>query len=115
MFFCLKKNPDDGAHLPLWVLQYFSVFTAGPPQDVEKPAGPYPVIEKRGAQIVPVVQAYKFAKYLGKLVLTFDSEKRLVSAVGGPILLDQTVPQGRYSIINNNYDICRLRDETFMH
>lgn len=54
------------------------------------------MIEKRGEQIVPVVQAYALAKYLGKLVLTFNSEKRLVSAVGGPILLDQTVPQGTY-------------------
>jgi len=66
-------------------------------QDDKIPVGPYPVIENRGDQIVPVVQAYAFCKYLGKLVLTFDSEKRLVSAVGGPILLDQTVPQGRYN------------------
>lgn len=58
------------------------------------PVGPYPVIEKRGDRIVPVVQAYAFTKYLGKLILTFNGEKRLVSAVGGPILLDQTVPQG---------------------
>lgn len=75
---------------------FFLIFTSGPPQDDETPVGPYPVIEKRGEQIVPVVQAYAFAKYLGKLVLTFNGEKRLVSAVGGPILLDQTVPQGRY-------------------
>lgn len=54
------------------------------------------MIEKRGEQIVPVVQAYALAKYLGKLVLTFNSEKQLVSAVGGPILLDQTVSQGEY-------------------
>eukprot|EP00102_Acyrthosiphon_pisum_P026664 XP_016663874.1 PREDICTED: protein 5NUC isoform X2 [Acyrthosiphon pisum] len=70
-----------------------SYLISGPPQDEETPVGPYPVIEKRGEQIVPVVQAYAFAKYLGKLVLTFDKEKRLVSAAGGPILLDQTVPQ----------------------
>jgi len=55
------------------------------------------VIEKRGEQIVPVVQAYAFCKYLGKLVLTFNSDKRLVSAVGAPIFLDQTVPQGKYN------------------
>ncbi|CAI6372865.1 unnamed protein product [Macrosiphum euphorbiae] len=70
-----------------------SYLISGPPQDEETPVGPYPVIEKRGEQIVPVVQAYAFAKYLGKLVLTFDRKKRLVSAVGGPILLDRTVPQ----------------------
>jgi len=44
---------------------------------------------------VPVVQAYAFTKYLGKLVLTFNSQKRLISAVGGPIFLDQTIPQGK--------------------
>ncbi|XP_026816651.1 protein 5NUC-like [Rhopalosiphum maidis] len=70
-----------------------SYLYSGPPQDTETPVGPYPVIEKRGEQIVPVVQAYALCKYLGKLVLTFNSEKRLVSAVGAPIFLDQTVPQ----------------------
>lgn len=75
---------------------HYSIYI-GPQQDDQIPVGPYPVIEKRGDQIVPVVQAYAFCKYLGKLVLTFDSEKRLISAVGGPILLDQTVPQGRYN------------------
>lgn len=77
------------------ILHYYIYI--GPQQDDEIPVGPYPVIEKRGDQIVPVVQAYAFCKYLGKLVLTFDSENRLVSAVGGPILLDQTVPQGKYN------------------
>lgn len=66
----------------------------GPPQDTEDPVGPYPVIVKRGEQIVPVVQAYAFTKYLGKLILTFNTENRLINAVGGPILLDQTIPQG---------------------
>lgn len=66
----------------------------GPPQDTESPVGPYPVIVKRDKQIVPVVQAYTSAKYLGKLVLTFDSDKHLISAVGEPILLDQNIPKG---------------------
>lgn len=70
------------------------LFVLGNPQDAEVPVGPYPVIEKRAGQIVPVVQASAFAKYLGKLVLTFNSEKRLISAAGGPILLDQTIRQG---------------------
>lgn len=41
------------------------------------------------------MQAYAFAKYLGKLVLTFNDQKRLISAVGGPIFLDQTIPEGK--------------------
>jgi len=44
------------------------------------------------------VQASENAKYLGKLVLTFNSENCLINAVGGPIFLDQTIPQG---MLNN--------------
>ncbi|VVC41500.1 Calcineurin-like phosphoesterase domain, ApaH type,5'-Nucleotidase, C-terminal,5'- [Cinara cedri] len=68
-----------------------SYLRTGPPQDMEIPAGPYPVIEKlSGNFFVPVVQAYAFTKYLGKLVLTFNSENVLISAEGGPIFLNST-------------------------
>lgn len=77
-----------------YIGSYLFCICTGPKQDTEIPAGPYPVVEKRDGQIVPVVQAYAFAKYLGKLVLTFDGQNRLTSAVGEPILLDHTVPQG---------------------
>lgn len=77
-----------------WLVVKLVSLLIGTAQDTETPVGPYPIIEKRGGRIVPVVQAYAFAKYLGKLVLTFDSENRLISAVGGPILLDKSIPQG---------------------
>lgn len=76
-----------------YLMTYFYIYV-GPPQDTEDPVGPYPIIIKRGEQIVPVVQAYAFTKYLGKLILTFNTENRLINAVGEPILLDQTIPQG---------------------
>lgn len=76
-------------------LKKLKITFAGPPQDVESPVGPYPILERRGEQIVPVVTAYAFAKYLGKLVLTFDGKKRLISAVGGPVLLDHNIAQGK--------------------
>lgn len=78
---------------------YIYIIPIGLPQDTETPVGPYPIIERRGEQIVPVVQAYAFTKYLGKLVLTFNSENRLINAVGGPIFLDQTISQGK-EVIN---------------
>lgn len=43
------------------------LFTGPPPHD-EKPEGNYPtVVTRSNGQQVPVVQAYAFSKYLGKL------------------------------------------------
>lgn len=77
------------------VMQLSTYIFTGPSQDTEIPVTPYPLIVNRGEKIVPIVQVYKDAKYLGKLVLTFDEENRLIDAVGAPIFLDQTIPQGR--------------------
>ncbi|XP_050438990.1 protein 5NUC-like [Adelges cooleyi] len=66
---------------------------SGPRQDSEIPVGPYPLLEKRGNLTVPVVQAYAFTKYLGKMVLTFDGLGKLVDVAGEPILLDRNIPQ----------------------
>lgn len=54
--------------------------------------GPYPTWVTRGeAELVPVVQAYAYSKYLGHLELTFDDAGRLVHAGGNTILLDASV------------------------
>ncbi|MCF1710457.1 5'-nucleotidase/apyrase family protein [Tabrizicola sp. J26] len=55
-------------------------------------SGPYPTMVKgpEGTD-VPVVQAYAYSKYLGHLELTFDDDGKLISAKGGPILLDASV------------------------
>ncbi|XP_061379082.1 protein 5NUC-like isoform X5 [Danaus plexippus] len=62
--------------------------------DSEKSLGPYPtyVVQSSG-KLVPVVQAYAYTKYLGKLHMVFNSKGELLSADGRPILLDKTVPQ----------------------
>lgn len=74
---------------------FFFFINIGTSQNEEiTPTGPYPILEKRGKQIVPVVQAYAFTNYLGKLILTFDSQKQLINVTGESILLDQTIPQG---------------------
>jgi 5'-nucleotidase len=55
-------------------------------------AGPYPTWVTRGeGDLVPVVQAYAYSKYLGHLELTFDDAGRLVHAGGDTILLDAGV------------------------
>lgn len=66
----------------------------GTSPDSEKIQGPYPtyVTQASGKQ-VPVVQAYAYTKYLGKLHMLFNSKGDLISADGIPILLDKTIPQ----------------------
>ncbi len=55
----------------------------------EKADGPYPTVQN-GVQIV---QAYAYGKYLGELNVTFDDDGNVVSATGGPILMDASVTQ----------------------
>ena len=40
---------------------------------------------------VPVVQAYAYSKYLGKIEVTFDDDGNVISAEGDPILLDASI------------------------
>ncbi|KAM8711589.1 hypothetical protein ACLKA7_012154 [Drosophila subpalustris] len=56
--------------------------------------GPYPttVVQPSGKK-VPVVQAYAYTKYLGKLHVQFDSEGNLIEFNGTPILLNASVAQ----------------------
>ncbi|KAM8711591.1 hypothetical protein ACLKA7_012156 [Drosophila subpalustris] len=56
--------------------------------------GPYPttVVQPSGKK-VPVVQAYAYTKYLGKLHVQFDSEGNLIEFDGTPILLNASVAQ----------------------
>lgn len=54
--------------------------------------GPYPTWVTRGENdLVPVVQAYAYSKYVGHLELTFDDAGRLIYAGGDTILLDASV------------------------
>ncbi len=54
--------------------------------------GPYPTWVTRGeGDLVPVVQAYAYSKYLGHLELTFDDAGGLIYAGGNTILLDGSV------------------------
>ena len=66
----------------------------GTSPDSEVSLGPYPtyVTQASGKQ-VPVVQAYAYTKYLGKLHMVFNDKGDLVSADGIPILLDKNIPQ----------------------
>lgn len=58
----------------------------------ERAAGPYPtMVNGPDGREVPVVTAYSYGKYLGDLVVTWDDDGDVVSAMGAPILLDASV------------------------
>ena len=78
---------------------YFFVGT--PPSD-EVPEGLYPTIvtQESGAEVL-VVQEYTFGKYLGYLEVTFDDEGKVLLYEGNPILLNSSVPEGKYSMMAN--------------
>ncbi|XP_031632009.1 protein 5NUC-like [Contarinia nasturtii] len=70
------------------------LYTGTPPDLNDKPLGPYPtIIEQPNGKKVPVVQASCYAKYLGKLELSFDEDGNLIRWSGNPILLDYQIPQ----------------------
>ncbi|XP_017836103.1 protein 5NUC-like [Drosophila busckii] len=56
--------------------------------------GPFPtVVEQPSGKKVPVVQAFAYTKYLGKLHVQFDVEGNLVECDGAPLALNATIAQ----------------------
>ncbi|XP_034235169.1 snake venom 5'-nucleotidase-like isoform X2 [Thrips palmi] len=71
-----------------------SFLYTGTPPDNDVPVGLYPTwITQDSGRRVPVVQAYAFTKYMGKLKLKFDAEGELQDLQGGPILLNKDVEE----------------------
>ncbi|KAM7368275.1 hypothetical protein PAMP_014512 [Pampus punctatissimus] len=69
------------------------LYTGSPPSS-EVPAGPYPfMVTSEDGRQVPVVQAYAYGKYLGRLDVTFDDAGNVIRSGGNPILLDKSIPQ----------------------
>lgn len=66
----------------------------GTTPDIENVEGPYPTyVTQASGRRVPVVQAYAYTKYLGKLHVTFDDDGEIIETDGFPILLDKSIPQ----------------------
>ncbi|KAF5296487.1 hypothetical protein FQR65_LT01476 [Abscondita terminalis] len=67
---------------------------SGPKPDLEEPDDSYPVLIKQSnGKIVPVVQAYAFTKYMGRLLVTFNEEGDLIHFHGSPQLIDNNIPE----------------------
>lgn len=69
----------------------------GPKPDMETPEDVYPtVIKQKGGKKVPVVQAYAYTKYMGRLYLKIDTDSgKITSFKGDPLLLNSKIPQDR--------------------
>uniref|UniRef100_E2J7A7 5'-nucleotidase n=1 Tax=Triatoma matogrossensis TaxID=162370 RepID=E2J7A7_9HEMI len=69
-----------------------SFLYTGPQPDIDIPVAEYPkMIKQESGKEVPVVQAYGYTKYLGKLDLVWHDNFTLKSAIGNPILLNSSV------------------------
>ncbi|KAH8400587.1 hypothetical protein KR222_007245, partial [Zaprionus bogoriensis] len=69
---------------------------SGEKPSVERIDGPYPtVVTQKSGKRVPVVEAYAYTKYLGKLFVKFDEDGNLIDFDGYPILLNATVAQDK--------------------
>lgn len=65
------------------------------PPSIEKPYGPYPLyVTNVKNKAVPILQAYANTKYVGKVVLKFDSNGDIVNIDGSPTLLNHEIKQG---------------------
>ncbi|XP_037819391.1 protein 5NUC-like [Lucilia sericata] len=66
----------------------------GEQPDAERIDGPYPtVVKQHSGKEVPVVQAYAYTKYLGKLHVQFDKNGNLIEFDGTPLLLNADIPR----------------------
>ncbi|XP_060656295.1 protein 5NUC-like isoform X1 [Drosophila nasuta] len=62
--------------------------------NAEAVRGPYPTtVTQSSGKKVPVVQAYAYTKYLGKIHVQFDAEGNLLEFDGAPILLNASISQ----------------------
>lgn len=60
--------------------------------DNARASGPYPTLVKNpSGKMVPVVTAYAYTQYLGRLVLNFDDDGNLKTASGSPLRLDASI------------------------
>lgn len=90
-----KRIAKEGQGVDLVIGGHTNTFLwNGKTPDIEQIVGAYPtVIQQSTGKKVPVVQAYAYTKYLGKLHLKFDNKGELISYDGQPILLDHSVAQ----------------------
>ncbi|GLG94636.1 Protein 5NUC [Gryllus bimaculatus] len=69
---------------------------SGDPPDSENATDLYPtVVTQASGRKVPVVQAYAYTKYMGRLNLVFNNQGELRSFDGNPLLLNASIEEGQ--------------------
>lgn len=92
----------DGYHVFLINLRTYAYLDK--PPSVEQPRSEYPtMVTQKSGKKVPVVQAYAYCKYLGKLMVDFDDEGNVLAATGNPQILDSAVQKGKKNQFDNSF------------
>lgn len=71
------------------------------PPSIENAEGPYPyIVTQSSGKNVPVLSAFAYTKYLGKLWVTFDEDGNFTSARknSNPLLLNSSIELGKWKI-----------------
>lgn len=72
-----------------------SYLVADKQPSVERVEESYPfIVTHKSGKIIPIVQAYAYSKYLGKLWVTFNDNGDVTLAEGDPQLLDSSIGKG---------------------
>ncbi|CAH1168273.1 unnamed protein product [Phyllotreta striolata] len=70
------------------------LWSGGKQPDIDEAKGPYPtMIKQNSGKRVPVLQAFAYSKYLGRIKLTFDDHGNLLTHSGQPIFLESSIVQ----------------------
>jgi 5'-nucleotidase len=78
------------------MFSFHLIFFSGTRPSVEPIEGPYPtVITQESGRKVLIVQAYAWGKYMGFMNVTFDDKFEVKTWSGQPVLLDNSIPQGK--------------------
>ncbi|KAL3881154.1 hypothetical protein ACJMK2_027612 [Sinanodonta woodiana] len=73
---------------------------SGPQPSSEPVEGPYPtVVVQDGGRKVPIVTAFAWGKYLGRLDVAFDADGTVLNWTGNPILLNSSVEQDNATLL----------------
>jgi 5'-nucleotidase len=98
----------------------FFLITAGNPPSDDTCKGPYPYIvhpDHNMSLSVPVVQAYYYTKYLGKLQVTFNDLGEVTGWSGNPVLLNSAVAKDQHvygivkkmkKLVDDRGNVCKL-------
>lgn len=98
----------------------FFLITAGNPPSDDTCKGPYPYIvhpDHNMSLSVPVVQAYYYTKYLGKLQVTFNDLGEVTGWSGNPVLLNSAVAKDQHvygivkkmkKLVDERGNVCKL-------